>query len=129
MKVYLATKGDYDDFQVKRVFARKEDAQTYELADDWEEFEVDEGPVEVRDWHVLVWHTLRPDCVGDLIKTSPNPQIYSRRKDFDGQPDRLEQSADFDELVVAGWDLERVQKVYSEQRAQYIARKDMGVES
>lgn len=128
MKVYLATAGEYSDYQVVRVFARQEDAANYELADEWEEYEVDEGPVEVRTWHVLDWVPGLPDRE-QTNAHGANPHMWSDRRDFDGHPRRVEHRwlvgrPIGDQLIVGGWDLDGVRKVYSEQRAQWIARKD-----
>jgi hypothetical protein len=124
MKVYLATSGEYSDFRVRQVFARREDAESYELGDDVEEREVRDGPVEVRSWHFLYWRPGKPDSGGDSLACG-NPWSSSRPSDFDGRP-RLVQHHWDDHgpgrvLAVEGWDLDGVRKVYSEQRAQHIA--------
>lgn len=82
MKVYLATRGVYSDFHVVHVFAREEDAASYALADDYEGFELVDGPIEVRDWHVLAWWPDLPDSATDA--EYPNPNTWSNPKDFDG---------------------------------------------
>ena len=46
-RVYLATSGTYD-YRVQAVFTRREDAESFGLADDVEEFELHDGPLEVR---------------------------------------------------------------------------------
>lgn len=129
MKVWLATSGEYSDFNVVHAFAREEDARAYELGDDVMEFELHDGPIEVRTWYSLVWDADRPDRPGDGMRL-PNPDTSTARRDFDGHPRRAEHRWGDNRygrrLLVEGWDLERVHKVYSEQRAQYIARQDMG---
>lgn len=134
MKIYLATSGEYSDFGVVHAFARREDALAYQLGDDVLEFEVHVGPIEVRTWHSLTWVANMPDREGDSM-CLPNPHISSERRDFDGYLKRAEHRWDGDpapsdrpRLVVQGWELERVWKVYSEQRAQHIARQDLGIE-
>lgn len=133
MKVYLATAGEYSDYGVVHVFARREDAEAYSLADDVEEFEVREGPIEVRTWHFLMWEPAIPDRPASTTAAA-NPLEHSDERDYDGRPKHVEHRWDErrpygrTSLTVQGWDLERVRKVYSEQRAQYIARQDMGVE-
>lgn len=131
MKVYLATAGEYSDYRVMHVFARREDAEAYELADDVEEYEVNDGPVGVRTWHILMWDSAVVDRAADDVR-SANPHEWTDRRDFDGRINRVEHRWDGHlngpRLVVQGWDLERVRKVYSEQRAQHVARQDMGVE-
>lgn len=137
MKVYVATAGEYSDFQVVGVFTRQEDAWAYELGDGVEEYELHDGPVEVRSWHHLVWSPNVPDRDrgGDYAEMA-NPHAWSELREFDGHPNRAEhrwdsrwyRDAEYPILLVEGWDLERVRKVYSEQRAQHLARIDMGIE-
>ena len=136
-KIYLATSGEYSDYRVQHVFSRREDAEAYELGDGVEERELQEGPVEVRVWHMLFWDARIGDRKGDSLRQA-NPYEYSQRRDFDGRPGHTEHrwhgdhdaryperagtSANGPRLQVSGWDLDRVRKVYSEQRAQYEAR-------
>ncbi len=133
MKVYLATSGEYSTYRVERVFARKEDAEAYELASDVEEFELAEGPAEVRQWHSIQWDTWIPDR-GASDSHAENPNWYSEKRGYDDQPENVMHSWRDHEprgcrtLYVGGWDLDLVRKVYSEQRAQHIAKRDMGVE-
>lgn len=128
MKVWLATSGEYSDYGVDHVFARREDAEAYEGADRVEEFELREGPVEMRPWHTLVWN---PE-LGDRERTSlalENPYGSSWPQDFDGREGHAEHRWNMPPatigpvLYVEGWDLQRVRKVYSEQRAQYLASR------
>lgn len=140
MKVYLATRETDYGYEVVRVFARREHAESYQLGDSVEEFDLNEGSVEVRTWHWLQWTPGLPDHGGPV---SVNPHWWHETRDYDGREryvthewvDRrsnwLGRSTDPHGLylLVEGWDLERVNEVYSEQRAQYIAKKDMGVES
>jgi hypothetical protein len=128
MKVYLATEGEYSDYRVLHAFARREDAEAYEGADRVEEFDLREGPVEMRPWHTLTWNP----GIGDRERTSSaleNPFVQSWPQDFDGDernvshawhgPPQLTGPV----LHIQGWDLDRIRKVYSEQRAQYLARQ------
>lgn len=129
MKVYLATSGEYSDYGVCHVFAREEDAASYQGADRVEEFEVRDGPVEMRPRHTLIWN---PD-LGDREATSlalANPYVSSWPEDFTGHERDVSHAwkgpPEFamiggPVLTVSGWDLARVRKVYSEQRAQYLA--------
>lgn len=126
MKIYLATSGDYSDYRVRHVFARKEDAEAYALGDDVEEFEVQEGPVEVRPWHELMWWPDRPDRQAGEF-TGANPLVYSAgRRDYDGNARHVDHRWNDARtcLEVEGWERERVMKVYSEQRAQHLAHKE-----
>ena len=123
MKVYVATSGEYSDYGIRHIFARREDADAYACADNVEEWEVLEGSVETRLWHHLMWTPEMPDSAE---KNFHNPWEWSSQRDFDGHPDRVvhhleESPAHKTMLHVSGWDLQRVRKVYSEQRAQYIA--------
>jgi len=132
MKVYLATAGEYSDYRVVRVFARKEDAEAYELANDVEEYELTEGPIEVRRWHTLGWCPWIPDREATGMAAA-NPFWGNEMRDYDDQPRNVIHKWQDDRfgrrLAVEGWDLDRIRKVYSEQRAQFIARQDMGVEN
>jgi len=127
VKVYIATSGEYSDYQICHVFARQEDAEAYEGADRAEEFEVRDGPVEMRPRHTLTWN---PD-LGDRKRTSTaleNPYISSWPQDFDGDERcvrhhwNMPPATTGPVLHVEGWDLARVMKVYSEQRAQFLAK-------
>ena len=143
MKVYLATSGSYSDYTIDHVFAKREDAEAYELADSVEEFELHEGPVETRVWYSLEWYTGDPEGefevsmpgVGHikpymLTLTNPRP-MESRRRDFDGRPKHVEHSWRASSrgscLRVEGWDAERVQKVFGELRAAWLNCKALGM--
>lgn len=134
MKVYLAySEEGYDgERAVLHVFARREDAEAYEFSADVDEFEVDEGPVEIRTWHRLEWMADLPDETATVSHRRGNPVESQQPRDFDGDEQRVEYGWHTlrwgDVLLVEGWDLDRIRKVYSEQRAQHIARQDMGVE-
>jgi hypothetical protein len=140
MKVYLAFANGYDDRRVERVFARRADAEAYGLADEVEEFEVLEGPVEVREWHTLHWVAGCPDRAQPEGGRAANPVLTSDRWAVDERPSGV--TIDWKKhpkaavviatgevltevthtLTVEGWDLERVRAVYAEQRADYEAR-------
>jgi hypothetical protein len=134
VKVYLATAGEYSDYRVLHAFARREDADAYKLGDDVKELEIHDGPVKVRRWHQLTWRADRGDRMGENGLGLPNPHIYGgEERDFDGDGKHVEHrwsKAYMQEvegnahLTVGGWDLALVKKVYSEQRAQYLARKE-----
>jgi hypothetical protein len=144
MKVYLATSGSYSDYRVRGVFAREEDAEAYELADDVEEFDLKEGPQEVRSWHTLRWepHRPEPDYVVNFSWSPPegsripNPSEGDRpeRRDYDGHPNRVEHrwvgypgSGTYGALVVGGWEIERIRKVFGELRAEWLNNKSLGM--
>ena len=127
--IYLATSGEYSDYSVLHAFARKEDADAYAIPHQVEEYELHDGPVEVRTWHVLYWDPAQPDHEKKAGRYG-NPWTYSYPRDFDGKPGNI--SHRWDEhgpppgirtLRVEGWDLDRIKKVYSEQRAKYKAQE------
>ncbi len=126
MKVYVATSGEYSDYRICHVFARREDAEDYAGADSVEEYEVRGGPVEMRPWHTLTWNTDLPDREATSLALA-NPYEQSWPQDFDGDERKTSHAWNGPPqrtgpvLEVQGWDLNRVRKVYSEQRAQYLA--------
>lgn len=129
MKVYIATSGEYSDYRIAHVFASREDAEAYRGAERVEEHEVREGPIEMRTWHRLTWNTKIPDRSGGDFSLA-NPHEMGDLKDFGGDPRHVEHQwhgppeITAPVLYVEGWDLRRVRKVYSEQRAQYLARQE-----
>jgi len=135
MKVYVATHGQYSDYRICHVFRNREDAEAYADSDNVEEYELLEGPVERRAWHRLYWHAGQPDQDPGGVRAG-NPWMFSDHHDFDGDPRRVEHKwtsrravnaddvvFDMPVLTVEGWDRDRVLKVYSEQRAQHLARQ------
>ncbi|MGW4422544.1 DUF7336 domain-containing protein [Streptosporangium sp. NPDC004631] len=138
MKVYLATHGSHSDFEVLRVFANREDAEAYELADNVDEFEVGDKPVETRPWHSISWYPDEPDGEHErefrdgrtFTLTNPRPE-YASCRDYDGRPNHVEHQwhpcKGSGRLYVEGWDIERVRKVYGEQRAVWLSNKTLGM--
>jgi hypothetical protein len=128
--VYLATAGEYSDYRVVHAFARRQDAESYKLGDEVKEMTVRPGPVEVRTWYTLRWWPNLPERKpDDDWLAASNPWVGAdERRDFDGDPGRAEHQWTDQGiqplLMVGGWDLALVKKVYGEQRAQYIARKE-----
>jgi hypothetical protein len=123
--IYLATSGEYSDYSVLHAFARKEDADAYAIPHQVEEFELHDGPVETRTWHSLHWNTKQPDHDGKPGYQLANPYEVAYPKDFDGHPGAcLHHFLPYARtLIVEGWDLDRVRKVYSEQRARIKAQE------
>jgi hypothetical protein len=122
--IYLATRGEYSDYRVCHAFTRREDAEAYPLGDDVKEMELKDGPVDVREWHHLAWHANRPDREASWHAAS-NPIDWIELRDFDGDERRAEHTwSAMNQLTVEGWDKQLVMKVYSEQRAQYLARQE-----
>lgn len=135
MKVYVATSGEYSGRFNAYVFTKREDAEAYAGPDNVEEHELREGPVERRPRHVLTWNPALPDRDADPgLRELVNPHEWERLEDFDGRAQNVTYAwippshfvpAVSDLLQVEGWDLERVRKVYTEQRAQYQARREL----
>jgi hypothetical protein len=131
VKVYIATSGEYSDYRICHVFARQEDAEDYAGADDVIEYEVLDHPVEMRPLHGLMWSPEIPDREGTSLALA-NPYESSWPEDFDGDARRVTHTwhgppqRTGPVLQVSGWDRDRVRKVYSEQRAQYLVRVAAG---
>ena len=126
MKIYLATAGEYSDYRVRHAFAREEDAEAYPLGDDVLELEVHDGPVDVRYWYDLDWDTREGDSRQVMGEPIGNPYISQPElRDFDGDERHVQHTwSGGIHLNVQGWDRDLVMKVYSEQRAQFLARKE-----
>lgn len=128
MKVFVATSGEYSDFRIQHIFANREDAEAYEGADDVIEYEVLEAPVERRPWHEIIWSPKIPDRPGDGFAMA-NPHYAAWPRDYTGDPgyathhwaSRRQEVV----LCVQGWNPDRVHKVYSEQRAKYLASQEI----
>lgn len=118
MKVYLATSGYYDEYTVRRVFRNKKDAEDYELADDVEEFEVCEGPAEVRTLYLSYWDKRS----GDTWSRSTREDISNPDQEFvpEGCVGILRSAYG---LRVRGWDEDAVQRVFVSERAAYLPGK------
>src|ERR1035441_4322522 len=86
--IYLATSGEYSDYQVCHAFAKREDAESYKLGDDVKEMEVRDGPVEVRTWHTLNWRADWPEREAEAGFVAGNPHPWTERRDFDGDERR-----------------------------------------
>jgi hypothetical protein len=131
MKIFLAVSGEYSDYEVRHAFARRQDAESYALGEDVLELDVHDGPVETRTWHTLLWNPGIPDRepgrgemgnpyeghgLADFTGSEPGVRCH-----WAGPPEFAGMAGPV--LTVQGWDLARVRKVYSEQRAQYLARQ------
>lgn len=132
MKVYLATTGSYSSYRIAGVFARREDAETYELADDVEEYELRQGPADVRDRVRLFWSTWQPDAercteLGQRFAIG-NPWTDTRRADFADHPARpvVEWRQHHSGLVleVHAWTEAEARQVYGDERAMHDADPD-----
>ena len=146
MKIYVVTSGEYSSYSYGPVFMHEEHAKAYVDSKgsrggwnnyDYEEEELIEVPVTQRTrWH-LRWPSKMPvfesadGHLSTLVRyEEPEPHIYSSVEDdlnelkvsvewwhemaFDGR----------DVLSIQGPSEEAVLKVFSEQRAIYLARKE-----
>jgi hypothetical protein len=106
--IYLATSGGIG-CKVEAVFARREDAEAFALGDGVEEFELHDGPLEVRTWYHLRWYRKQPLMEAPPDGRFANPRPLDELRIWDGDPDRVEitRIADY-QIDVEGWDLARV---------------------
>ena len=95
MKVYIATHGEREDREIVGVFLTLADAEDCGLADDVEEHDLLEGPMDVRTRH-QVWITRHGPRAG-LTSSS------SWREQYDGNDEVVFPSA----TVALGWDLDQ----------------------
>ena len=136
MKVFIATSGEYSDYRIDHVFLNEEDAATYAQTKNdvgaWDEYEVREGPIERRAFYCLSWWPHQADS-RTTSGTLANPYVTDYVQDYDpnfklkhewGKSWHYDEDQRKDVLKVEGWDKQGVLKVYSEQRAQYLARKE-----
>lgn len=112
MKVYVVAEGDYSGACiVQQVFTNKEHAAAYAQAHhlepgDVHEHDLQEQPVEVREYYYGSWDTSHEAGRG----------IHSVMRDFDGQADRIvaawhQWGVGNLRLAVEGWDFDRVREV------------------
>lgn len=141
MKVYIVTTGSYSSYGISQVFQNKADAEQYAATfsgssdAEVEEYELREGPVKKRArWH-LQWYSCLPAFldlgVRKIRYEVPEPRVWSYDEDDLGEQIKIsvtwvhEKSyGDRDVLSINGPSEEAVRKVFSEQRAQYLARKE-----
>lgn len=123
--VYLATRGAYSDYRVCHAFARREDAESYALGDEVLEKVLRAGPVEVRTWWELDYHADWGDRQSFAGVQAANPYVYDEQRDFDGDERHCVHEWRYGHVLnVQGWDKQLVMKVFSEQKAQYLARRE-----
>jgi hypothetical protein len=134
MKVWIATSGSYSDYRIEHVFLNEEDANAYTEAcydGGYASYEVHEGPIQKRPYYELTWWPHEPDqsepreranpwthsYKGDYIPSEhPKPAKHEWHKPTGNNPEGF--------LRVEGFDHEAVLKVYSEQRAIYLAKRE-----
>jgi hypothetical protein len=139
MKIYLATSGCYSDYSVHQAFKNEEDAEAYidGMYDGHvEEYELWDDPVKKRKHWYLEWQSFKRvfSRVNGGLETrdvEPEPLISSWTEDAVGvlKLRVVWETMEFggrtlDRLTVHGPSEEAVLKVFSEQRAQYLARKE-----
>lgn len=131
-KIYLATSGSYSDYRVHHAFATEKLAEAYASKvseGEVKEFELRDQPVERRAWYQLTWWPDIEDRRASSMATA-NPSIWDYVEDYN--PDRKLNHQWLEHhmpgrpstLRVEGWDRVAVMKVYSEQRARYLAEKE-----
>jgi hypothetical protein len=105
VKVYLATAGqpgDYD-YKVVGIFARREDADAFRLAERVEEWDVDEAPVPLRIRHTIAWDAElkhAPTWTSDTVPARGSvPEVEETGTSF------------------ACWDREQAREVFDRQQA------------
>lgn len=133
MKVYVATDGSYSDYQIKHVFLNEDDARTYAQSThegNYSEYEVREKIPERRVFYHLTWQSHLPDCNKNSNHIA-NPHVWSYESDFTGDTmlahhwyNRTAGPNQIGTLSVEGFGREGVMKVYSEQRAMFLARQE-----
>ncbi|MER7361906.1 hypothetical protein [Nonomuraea wenchangensis] len=119
MKVYIAvsTYESYDyeaGHQVLRVFARREDAEAYDLADNVLEFDVEEKPLEVRPRYVVTW---------DHAQEQP-PSITSYEAAVDGREDTREHAETGSYVQEETWDEARAKALFEQKQREYEEHRD-----
>jgi hypothetical protein len=130
VKVYVATSGEYSDYRIQHIFLERRDAEAYEGGDDVVEYEVMEGPVVRRPRYQLIWSPKIEDREQIPGQQMGNPFESVYQEDYLGDDPGYAThnwTARGHELVlyVQGWELDRVRKVYSEQRAIYLAHQEV----
>lgn len=118
--VHVVFAGEYADRTVCRVFAREEDAASYDMGDDYEEWDVTEGPMETEAYHTLRWYCSSPSGPS-------NPLRDAQRLDRDAHSDEVVvqwwTAGPRPAILVSGWDLKAVEARYVEERAKYEGRE------
>ena len=121
VKVYAATSAH----RVHHIFADLKDAEAYEGADEVIEWDVLDHPVERRPWYEIIWSPKIEDREQIPGFRMANPHEACWQRDYtesDTGYVSLHWASRGHEVVlcVQGWELDRVRKVYAEQRAQYL---------
>jgi hypothetical protein len=127
MKVYMVTSGSYSDYRVHHLFLKEDDAKGYIATKDrgyeydYTEMDVHKGPVKRQVQWTARWYptfNISRTLVDDEIVE--DTEIVLRHKWDHWENGEGEQNI----LIVYGPTKEAVLKVYSEQRAIYLARKE-----
>ncbi|MFG1977008.1 HIT family protein [Nonomuraea fuscirosea] len=128
--VFLAYGGEYDARDVRKVFARKDDADTYGCADYVVEQPVQRGPVETRPWHRVWWPINDPAAPAEVFDmVNPFDHIcQGDPRDYDGRADALDiewwpgvpPHAPW-MVQFTGWDLDLIRAAWKERRDRIVA--------
>jgi hypothetical protein len=140
VKIYLATSGSYSAYEVHQAFKNEEDAKAYidgMYEGQVEEYELWDGPVKKRKHWYLVWTSKEVDRSADgrtgaVRSIESEANVWSTDDDDIGGPVKIKVAwfvqayydGPIDRLEIAGPSEEAVLKVFSEQRAQYLAQKE-----
>jgi hypothetical protein len=117
-KVYVATEGAYSDYSVVGVFLNEEDAKACPLADGYEEFVLNDGPMDLRYYYTAVYHgrygrARQVDMRDELVEYDGNDEVRLIKSSWSGPPT----------FMAHGWDQLKVLKIVSDARAAYLAEK------
>lgn len=128
MKVYVATRGQFNIQRIQHIFANREDAEAYAGADEVTEWDVMDHPIEQDQWHEIIWSAHIGDREADSTHMA-NPYQTAWPKDYISEGGYVTHhwASRGTEVVlcVQGWELDGVLKVYSEQRAKYLAGQEV----
>jgi hypothetical protein len=118
-KVYVATEGAYSDFSIVGVFLNEEDARACPLADDYEEFILNDGPMDLRYYYTATYHgrygrARQVDMRDELREYDGEDEVHFLKSEWAGPPT----------FRARGWDQLKVLKIVSDARAAYLAERD-----
>jgi hypothetical protein len=118
-KVYVATEGAYSDFSIVGAFLNKEDAEACPLADGYEEFVLNDGPMDLRYYYTAVYHgrygRARQAVMRDELREyDGNDEVHLTTSSWSGPPT----------FMARGWDQLKVLKVVSDARAAFLAERE-----
>lgn len=128
MKVYVATNGEYSDFAIVGIFGTEELARDCPLADGYQEWDVLTEPIKVKSFYNLTWYVTSPEHTGPTLDHMTNPSLhtFTIREDnvLHAKCGHYWYNTERPVLTVHGTDLDRIMKVYGEQRAKFLAQRE-----